>query len=307
MGAGWENDRLKRIPIDLLTILLFYAITLVLVLAMDGYNPIKLIFMAGSILFAPGYLLVCMIWPERSSANKIGVTLLERFALSFGFSIMTIIVIGFLLGYLWVLSSLSMVISIGAFLFVTIIFYWSIRKKIPIDERYSIELEMLLRQLPHQKEQKVLWMSIIISLSLVLSTLIFIVSLSPPPQKFSEFYLLNQNRTIESSGYPTNLSIGEDATVYIGITNHEYDTVNYSIIFVCDQNITIEDDLDTNMTSMTETGTVIWRNITLAHGKKFEDSFRFKVDYHGRYLLSWILYKEMEPTGQALHLWVTVV
>ena len=44
---------------------------------------------------------------------------------------------------------------------------------------------------------------------------------------FTEFYILGPNGT--ASGYPTNLTVGEDGKEIIGIVNHEYTNVTYQL------------------------------------------------------------------------------
>jgi len=53
---------------------------------------------------------------------------------------------------------------------------------------------------------------------------------------FTEFYILGSNGT--ASDYPRNLSVGEDVTVILGIVNHEFRTINYTIdIWLINQTI----------------------------------------------------------------------
>ena len=59
----------------------------------------------------------------------------------------------------------------------------------------------------------------------------FIIYLSVTPSsndKFTEFYLLNDNG--KASGYPFDVKAREPVTVVLGVINHEYQPANYKIL-----------------------------------------------------------------------------
>ena len=59
----------------------------------------------------------------------------------------------------------------------------------------------------------------------------FIIYLSVTPSandKFSEFYILNENG--KASDYPLNIKSGQPVSVVLGVVNHEYQPVNFRIL-----------------------------------------------------------------------------
>ena len=54
-------------------------------------------------------------------------------------------------------------------------------------------------------------------------------------ETFTEFYILGPGG--QASNYPTNITVGQNASVIIGIVNHEQKTVNYNLIVTSDGKI----------------------------------------------------------------------
>ena len=78
-----------------------------------------------------------------------------------------------------------------------------------------------------------------------------------PGDNFTEFYILGPIGT--ASGYPTNLTVGEDGKEIIGIVNHEYTNVTYQL-------------------EVWLSGELIGRNsIELKHNETWESPFTFRV------------------------------
>jgi uncharacterized membrane protein len=60
----------------------------------------------------------------------------------------------------------------------------------------------------------------------VVSTML-VISLPKPGEKFSEFFILGENRTADS--YPHDILPNYSYPMYVGIGNHEFRTINYSV------------------------------------------------------------------------------
>ncbi len=63
---------------------------------------------------------------------------------------------------------------------------------------------------------------------MALATTAYVIVMPKQGETFTEFYLLGPGGN--ASDYPTNLTVGQNASVIIGIVNHEYTTVNYKLI-----------------------------------------------------------------------------
>ena len=96
----------------------------------------------------------------------------------------------------------------------------------------------------------------------------------------------------KASDYPTNLKVGEEGEVIIGVVNHEYATVTYQL-------------------EVQLSGEVIGEErIELPHNETWESHFTFRAIRAGEdQKLEFLLFKEgleeAEPY-RSLHLWVDV-
>ncbi len=117
----------------------------------------------------------------------------------------------------------------------------------------------------------------------------YIISNPSQGDRFTEFYVLGPSGKAE--GYPTNLMVGENRTVILGVVNHEYEDVNYRIV-VRLENISI--------TTMND--------LILEHEGRLEQKWIFTPDVVGeRMKLEFLLYKNgLNETYRTLHLWITV-
>ena len=103
-------------------------------------------------------------------------------------------------------------------------------------------------------------------------------------ERFTEFYILGPNRT--ANEYPTNLSVGENGTVIIGVTNHENANVSYR--------------LEVNFGSES----IHMESVELMHNETWEHPFTFTAMEEGRHRLEFLLYRD--GIYRSLHLWVDV-
>ena len=129
----------------------------------------------------------------------------------------------------------------------------------------------------------------IITIVLAVATTVYIVINPHQGEKFTEFYILGPNGT--AADYPTNMTAGENGSVIIGVVNHEYKPVNYSLVVKVN-------------------GTIIKQeNITLNNTQKLEIPYNFTAGYAtGKKEMEFQLYKLPDQTNvyRSLHLWINV-
>jgi len=119
---------------------------------------------------------------------------------------------------------------------------------------------------------------------------VYVIVTPKEGEKFTEFYVLCSGGKAED--YPTNLKVGEEGEVIIGVVNHEYANATYQL-------------------EVRLTGEVIdEKSIALRHNETWKSSFTFKATRAGEdQKLEFLLYKEglKEPEPyRSLHLWVDV-
>ena len=107
-------------------------------------------------------------------------------------------------------------------------------------------------------------------------------------EKFTEFYLLGQNGT--ASNYPTDLKVGEEGKVIIGIVNHENENVTYV--------------LKINLNG----ATLKQEQVLLKENQKWSSIFTFKaINLGNNQMLEFFLYKENQIEAyRTLRLYINV-
>ncbi len=132
--------------------------------------------------------------------------------------------------------------------------------------------------------------SLFLILSIICSsvTLIYFIVSPQTGEKFTEFYILDQNGI--ASDYPSDLTLGEEGKIIIGIVNHEYENITYR--------------LEVNFN-----GSQIYEEyVFLIENEKWEIPFIFKAIEKGEnQKLDFLLYKLQQIEAyRILHLWVNI-
>jgi uncharacterized membrane protein len=107
---------------------------------------------------------------------------------------------------------------------------------------------------------------------------------------YTEFYVLGQNGT--ASDYPDNVTVGEEATVQVGVANFESRELTYTLIVRSDET------------------TFETRRITLAPDTRWEESVTVAFETPGRQRLRLELYRGETAAGEpyrSLRLFVEVL
>jgi uncharacterized membrane protein len=243
------------------------------------------------ILFIPGYILIFALFPSRKT-NK-GIDVVERIALSFGLSAISIVpLILFGLNYTtWGIKLESVLLSIYAFVLSVgsiAIYRWI---KTDPDKRFIIPRS-------ENKLDRVLTIILAISIIATVTSLVYVTTNPRTGEKFTEFYLLGPSGKLE--GYPGNLSAGENATVIIGVANHEYQTVDYTVeIWLINQSTYYNESENENKTIINHMWFVDKITATLEHTNvdiekpwtsQWEYNYTFKLGRKGEFKLTFLLF-----------------
>jgi uncharacterized membrane protein len=232
-----ENDLLSSLhgkyglPWDLKIVLLWTALCIVSI-----YTPVinqsflRLILALPLILFIPGYVLMAALFPDSSDIDAI-----ERIVLSLGTSIIITPLIGLCLNFTsWGIRLDPLTISLTAVIVVLVIVAEIRRNRISPESRYTLPVPEIRQTLQNEwisrngsKRDRILFFVSIFAIVLVVLSIVLVVTLPKPGEKFSEFYILGENRTADS--YPRVITPDMSYPMYVGIGNHEFRTVNYSV------------------------------------------------------------------------------
>lgn len=283
----------EKLPGDLLACVIFAIATLFFTLLPPLSDlPVRIPLGLLMVLFVPGYNLIAALFPRRDDLDGI-----ERVALSFGLSIAVVPLMGLGLNYTpWGIRLTPVVVSISLFTIVMAAAAYFRRMSLPLDERFSVEFrkgldsakaELLADE--RSRLDKALTILLILSIILSVSALAYVVVTPKQGEKFTEFYILGPKG--KAYDYPTKVIAGNKSTLIVGVVNHEYSTVNYTMRLAFDRSIILEQETK------------------LEHNQTWERPVTYVLSHPGdEQKLEFLLYKEYNFTApyRDLHLWVNV-
>ncbi len=286
----------KQIPADIKLLIALVLLTDIFVLVpFLSESPVRTVLGLPMVLFLPGYALIAALFPGKDDLDGI-----ERIALSFGLSIAVVPLIGLGLNYTpWGIRLVPILVFLTNFTVIMAIIAVYRREalgeeafSVPFREIYgSLKAEMSSR--PESRLDRVLTILLVVSILASVVTLVYVVVTPKQGEKFTEFYILGPERMADS--YHTQLVRGESVDVIIGIVNHEYSVVNYSVLIRLD-----------NETMDSPPGL---KHISLDHNVTWEKPVSFVPEVTGSDMkLQYLLYREdnMTEPYRDLHLWINV-
>lgn len=303
--ASKDIDKMKKIPSDLLAAVILALATLLFTLTPLSNLPVRIPLGLVMVLFVPGYTLIAALFPKKADLEGI-----ERTALSFGLSIAVVPLIGLGLNYTpWGIRLTPVVISLAVFtIAMAVAAYWR-RMSLPIEERFSIQFRETISTWKGEiladdkgRLDKALTIVLIITILLSIAALVYVIVTPKQGEKFTEFYILGPGG--KAYDYPTSVQAGNHSTVIVGVVNHEYALVNYTMSIAINNtpinNTILNDNFIYPITSM---------NLTLLHNETWEKPVTYVLNHTGDgQKLEFLLYREGNFTSsyRDLHLWVNV-
>ncbi len=246
------------------------------------------------LLFLPGYNLTAVFFPwnaphEKDNHNdspeanverdNYGIGWIERLSLSFGLSLIVVILIGLGLNYTpWGIRLIPVLVVNYLFISLTTLLAFFRRSKLP-------EGEKLLFRVDYNLNKKVT-LSLVISIIVITASISFLFMTPRQGEKYTEFYLLDPEGNMEN--YPTNLTVGEQGRVIIGIENHEYTEVPYRIEIW---------PINKSIKALTSMKLVWFYEVTLDHWGKlntkaqWERTYTFSFIQNGTYKVMFLLFR----------------
>jgi len=244
------------------------------------------------VLFVPGYSLIAALFPKKDDLDGI-----ERLALSFGLSIAVVPLIGLGLNYTpWGIRLTPVVISLAIFVLIMTGAAHYRRQMLPAEERFSVQLGQHLDMLKSEfsagdktRLDRALTVLLVLSILLSIAALVYVIVTPKQGEKFTEFYILGSGG--KAYDYPTNVTAGNQSTVIVGVVNHEYARINYSLQMALNNS------------------TFLKRDLPLEHNQTWEQPVSYTIHEIGdSQKLQFLLYREGNFTApyRDLHLWVNV-
>jgi uncharacterized membrane protein len=319
-----------KYPIDIV-ICILWAIILppIILLSMD--TIVCIILGLPFVLFIPGYTLIFALFPIKKGVRR-GINEVERIGLSIGFSLAITSLLGLILNYMpWGIQLTPILFSL--FFFTTsfgIIALYRWTKTNP-DQRFIISLET--SNFKSSSSLDNIRTIIVVLLIIIAGALIIYIIVTPKTEEsFTEFYILTANGN--STNYPRDILVGGNTSVILGLINHEYKKMNYTIeIWLINESFIFNESTQKNDTIYNHAWFMDKKAINLNHTqitneknqiKKWEYNYTFTINKRGPFKLEFLLfttptqnynyeedYKDnisliVKKAYQELHLWFYV-
>ncbi|MCK4677798.1 MAG: DUF1616 domain-containing protein [Bacteroidales bacterium] len=285
----------KIIPSDIFIVIVFTLLTVIFIMFPPLSNTwIRTVLGLPIVLFFPGYALIAALFPRKDDLDGI-----ERVALSFGLSIAVVPLLGLGLNYTpWGIRLIPILVTLVIFTLGMCVITIYRRSELPEEEAFSVPFAALYASLseeiftsPQSRLDKMLTVILVLSILVSVIMLVYVIVTPKQGEKFTEFYILGPGGMADD--YPTELNLSDSKMVIVGIVNHEYDVVSYSLELVLDNEL---------LAQYQET-------IMLSHNETWERNVTFTPDKAGEDMkLQFLLYKEYNYTApyRDLHLWINV-
>jgi uncharacterized membrane protein len=244
---------IRNFPADLATLIgLVVLMGLTLLSGVRG-TPVQILIGLPFVLFAPGYVLVGALFPERGGERvpydsetdrffsyfRRGVDVYERIILSFWFSIAIVPLLSLGLNFTpWGIRLVPVVLTIAGVTVVGAVVAavrrWDLppeqRFRVPYREWWETGYDEFVR--PSSRIDLVMNVVLVLSLLLAVGSASYAVVVPQNDQQFTEFYVLAENETggLNADDYPTEFELDQSEQVIIGISNHEGRPTNYSVV-----------------------------------------------------------------------------
>jgi uncharacterized membrane protein len=251
------------------------------------------------LLFIPGYILILALFPMTKENKRLNN--IERVALSFGFSIAIDSLLGFILNFTPWQIRLEPILLLLFFFIVVVGFIAFLRwKAIPLKQRFVISFDVTLPKSNNTSDNV---LTIILCISIIISAAIvgYVIVTPKIGETFTEFYILGPTRN--TTGYPRNLSVDDNANVIIGLVNHEYKIMNYTIeVWLINQTIFFNESTQKNETIYNEMWYIDKMTINLnpidniKQLSGWEKNYSFSLNKKGEFKLTFLLF--ITPTGK---------
>jgi len=308
----------RNIPRDLLACVLWLLAALISIyLPVLNESFLRILFGIPLVLFIPGYALIAALFPSGKDIDGI-----ERVALSFGLSIAISPLVGLALNYTPFEIRLDPIVICLSILTIGLCLVAQYRRaQIPAEERFSVPYQEMKKALADEffpaegssRIDRILSMVLLIAIVAAVATTIYVVVVPKEGEKFTEFFILGEGG--KAADYPTTLFTGTNSSLFIGVGNHEYRNVNYTVETYF-MNMTFDES--TNTSTLQAMDRIDRFPVQASHNQTIITPYTILPGRTGYNRVEFLLFNETVPdesvTGmdrinqsyRDLHLWVTV-
>ena len=306
-----------QIPADLSVCYCWLAATILSVyLPYLNETFLRIILGVPFILFIPGYALIAALFPAAKDIDGI-----ERVALSFGLSIAVVPLIGLALNYTpWGIRLDPIVVSLGLFTLCMCLVAQYRRAQVPQEERFSVPFRALRQSVtaeffPQESSRldRVLSLILLVAIIAAVITTVYVIVVPKEGEKFTEFFILGEKE--KAADYPTRLVVGQNSSLYIGIGNHEYRNISYTVETYL---VSMSFDEKTNTSSLEAMDRLARFTVPVSHNQTRIIPYGIMPGKTGYNRIEFLLFNDTVPNDRVtgmdrinrsyrdLHLWVTI-
>lgn len=279
-----------KYPATILFCLLWSIIGLFLILYPIN-DILRIIFVLPMVIFIPGYLLISVLFPTKKTDK--GIDDIQRVALSLGLSLVILPLIG--LGFYYVPGTYLTGLVVFIFIIgILAIYQWY---GPPPSIRHTIKISISMPT-NETKLDKILTAALIICIATTIILVTYVAITPKQGEHFTEFYILGSQDL--AYNYPMNLTTGENATIILGVVNHERTTMNYTIeVWLSNQTTQLNTTTNMNETIyhnlwfMDRINTMLPSkpiNLEELSTSQWEYNYTFNISQKGNYKIVFLLY-----------------
>ncbi|BBL68392.1 DUF1616 domain-containing protein [Methanoculleus chikugoensis] len=306
----------RTIPLDLKGAYLWAFLALAGIYApIISESLLRVVFVLPFILFIPGYLLTAALFPARGDLDGI-----ERVALSIGLSIAIVPLFGFALNYTpWGIRLDSIAVTLLVFGLAVGFTAQFRRRELPEESRFAVPFATYRTSIREEfsggsasRFDRILSVALIAAVLVAAATTVFIIAVPKEGEKFTEFYILGPRG--KAADYPTEFMSGTPQTVIIGIGNHEYRDITYTV-----ETFAVESRFNnaTNQSTIVSATLLDRFSVTVPHNQTVEQPYSFRIMDPDTNRIEFLLFAGTPPDNipknnltdagyRNLHLWLRV-
>jgi len=250
-----------KLPADIVVVIFLSALsTVIFLVPVVDSVLLRVIFAVPFLIFLPGYAIVGAFFPRKadtdpehsnqneplsasSSPLNRGLGTLERITLSVGVSVVVVPLAGLVLDMVLPrLEPVSVTLSVAGITTIAAIVAAGRRSALPKGERFRVSFGHWINEInrPGSTTEALANLTVVLGVVLLISS--FAYAMIVPMHEFTEFYLLSEDESgnLTASDYPREFTQGESKQLYVGISNHELESLDYTVVVTLQQ-ISVED------------------------------------------------------------------
>lgn len=289
------------------------------------------------LLFAPGYALISLLFPEdpdahRGDAPSLG--LVERFGLAVALSVGIVPMIALGLNFTsYGVRAVPVAAGVAAFVLACSLLALFVRSRLSIERRFDTDVSGWMAEVDadslrtddrslrdrglfdiETRGQRVVTLVLVVSVLVFGASIAFAATVPESPasdERFTEFYLLGENEsgTLSARAVPTEFEAGGSRTIHVGIENQEQRGVEYTTVVLL-QRVSQEG----SEVSVQSSKTLDQFSVTVGAGDSEEVRRQVAPSLQGDDLRLVFLLYEGEPPGdpsvtsayRSTQVWITV-